>query len=803
MFKMKSVFEDKKTLTKRIVLKQLASCFDPLGFASPILLRGKVFLQHLWNKKVNWDEPLDGEDQHVWQQIKEDITTMSDIEIPRNIALPWCEGMEYRLLCFCDSSAKAYAAVIYLYQSNGQQTKVDLIFSKTRLAPVKKLSIPRLELLAVVIGIRCLAFIREQIHLPITHSHIWSDSQCVLHWIFSEKPLNVFIGNRVKEIRDMSAVSFAYVPTKENPADVASRGSTVSNLCQNQVWWTGPVWLQKGIWDWPTFENQLDASEKEHFEAELRNSKHEPTLVLHSTRSGNETDPEISTTSPFEIKSKYFSSVSRLLRVTAWAIRFVNKLQRKEVTGGGIGAEDIKQAELLWLKYVQEKEYKHVFDAIKEGKQTGIQKQLGLYIDENGILRCKGRLENATLSESARLPILLPNGDWFTHLVIERVHKELLHSGVSQTLAATRMRFWIPKGRSTVKRVVNTCTVCRRYEGGSYKMPPLCSYPKTRVSESKPFSRVGLDYLGPLHIKTENGSSKVWICLFTCLVTRAIHLELVCDMSTDEFLMCFKRFISIRGTPSEIISDNAMQFRTASDILGRVWGQIHKEEEIASYISNKGIKWKFNVELAPWMGGFYERLIALVKRSMKKTIGRRLFTLIQMQTLIKEIESVINTRPLVYVGDDINSSIPLSPAHFLTLNPTLGIPVMDISNDPDYLPVISYAEKLIKIWKRGQELLDMFWKIWRHEYLTSLRERTQTKLRDGRVHSHSSPKVNDVVLIKEDSARGNWRFGKVIQLVQSRDGLVRSVRVMLPSGREIGRPINLLYPMELSGEAEA
>ena len=574
-----------------------------------------------------------------------------------------------------------------------------------------------------------------------------------------------------------------------------------SNLCENESWWKGPKWLKSNPKEWPTFESSLDQRANEECETEVRKSKTEISLTQHT---GQEADQKQSNTilcGPLGIQSKDFSTVTRLLRVTALALRFVQKLRKKHADHGPVKAEEIQQAEVLWLKSVQSSEFKHVLDAIKGGTETSIQKQLGLYLDEKGLLRCKGRLENANLCESARLPILLPKGDWYTHLVISKTHKETLHSGVSQTLAATRMRFWIPHGRATVKRVLNTCSVCRRFEGGPYKMPPLCSYPKARVTDSRPFSRVGLDYMGPLYIKTESCNSKVWICLFTCLVTRAIHLELVCDMTTEEFLLCFKRFISTRGTPSEIISDNAKQFRTASNVLDRVWNQIHTSEDIASYVSDAGIQWKFNVELAPWMGGFYERLIALVKRSMRKTIGRRLLTLIQMQTLIKEIEAVLNSRPLVYVGEDVNSNIPITPAHFLTLNPKLGIPETEITKDPDYLPVVSTAEKVLKIWRKGQELVDMFWKIWQHEYLTSLRERTQTKLKDGRVHSHNSPNVNDVVLIKEETARGNWRFGRIKQLVKSRDGLVRSAKIELASGKEIGRPVNLLYPLELSYES--
>ena len=327
-------------------------------------------------------------------------------------------------------------------------------------------------------------------------------------------------------------------------------------------------------------------------------------------------------------------------------------------------------------------------------------------------------------------------------------------------------------------------------------MPVMAPLPKTRVTSAVPFSRTGLDYLGPLYIKTKEGQRKVWVCLFTCMVTRAIHLELLQDMSAEEFLLGFRRFISNRGTPIEITSDNALQFKTASKVLNLVWKHVIQSEEVQTYASNVGVKWNFIVELAPWMGGFYERLVGLVKRALRKTINRKLLSFIQLQTVLKEVEAVVNSRPLVYVSGDIDSTITLSPKHFLTLNPNTGIPELE-DDYLDYSPYESTAERLLNIWKKGQKLLNMFWKIWRDEYLLSLRERTQSTLKSRRIQSHFSPSVDDVVLIKDDIPRGCWRVGKVLRLVTSRDGCVRSAKVALPSGRVIARPLNLLYPIEV------
>ena len=238
-----STVQPESRLTKRTVLKQIASAFDPFGLFSPVILKGKLFIQTLWNQNMSWDETLSLQDSAKKDEVQEDLQRLPSSTFPRYIGFTQNNKCIYQLLAFCDASKHAYAACVYLYQRCGNMHRVDLVFSKIRLAPTKAISIPRLELLVAVIGTRCLKFVQKEMKLLIDSKHIWLNSQCVLCWIDSKKPLNTFIENRVNEIREQKDIKFHYIHTKENPADLASRGASTVELQGNRLWWKGPDWL--------------------------------------------------------------------------------------------------------------------------------------------------------------------------------------------------------------------------------------------------------------------------------------------------------------------------------------------------------------------------------------------------------------------------------------------------------------------------------------------------------------------------------------------------------------------------------
>ena len=226
-----------------------------------------------------------------------------------------------------------------------------------------------------------------------------------------------------------------------------------------------------------------------------------------------------------------------------------------------------------------------------------------------------------------------------------------------------------------------------------------------------------------------------------------------------------------------------------------MWRSVIINYDIKNYFSNGRIKWNFIPQLSPWAGGFYERLVGIVKRSLRKSIGKVYLDIIQLQTILAEVEAVVNTRPIIYICDDIDLCT-LTPAHFLTLNYRIDFPEMIDIEETDYIPGISSSQTLLETWKKGQRHLSNFWKVWKNEYLAQLRERDQCYHKNNRNKSECDPHIGDVVLIQEGQPRSQWRIGKIIEFLTSSDGEKRTAKVLLPSQKNLVRSIKHLYPIE-------
>ena len=516
--------------TKRSVLKLSAMVFDPMGFLTPWTVEMKILFQELCLDKIDWGSNLPDNLLGTWNSLLKELKCLNNVKIPRCYFRS--RPVQFELHGFCDASNRAYAGVVYirsLYDDVGADVR--LVASKTRVAPLKRQTIPRLELLGALILARLVN------RLDLIEGNVkavyWTDSTTALCWIKNEKPWKQYVQHRVDKIRKLTSRNdWRHCPGKQNPADLPSRGTSAKDLTNNAIWWNGPEFLYQPETEWP-------ANEPTHFgnEEALKEAAKNAENITHSLVStANEpTTPRVDNL----IDITRFSDLTKLLRVTALVVKFVNKLKNpvrsKSSSGSGteiLTAPELTNAEELWIKAVQASSFDEEIEFLRDHRQNKTVpptyvSQFGLFL-ENGVVKCKGRMNNAELLGSARNPILLPSKHDFVQLVIKKVHASVKHCGLRDTLTTIRERFWILKGREAVKRVIKKCVICLRINGMPYKSQATPDLPSERVSEDPPFTHVGLDFAGPLNVINEqaNGSSKVYVCLFTCASTRAVHLEL-------------------------------------------------------------------------------------------------------------------------------------------------------------------------------------------------------------------------------------------------------------------------------------
>ena len=775
--------------TKRSLLKFTAKLFDPLGFLSPYVIQLKILFQRLCIDHKNWDDPLHGEVQRKWREIISELPFLSRVKVPRCYFESGTNASAVQLHGFCDASSNAYAAVIYLrstYESG--HVEVRIVTSKTRVAPTKTQTIPRLELLGALILSRLAATVVDSLPINPTPFY-WTDSTTVLHWICNHKQWKQYVSNRVNEIRShSSASSWRHCPGTCNPADLPSRGVNGESLLSSELWWSGPKFLQLPEEKWPEVTIPPTSSIAE---SELVKNPSESTHTLVANLSSPERNLGAI------IDCSRVGSFLKLLRVTTYVLRFARLVRPPSASNCEVTPSELNTAELYWIQSVQAKAFAPEMSHLMHPSQPRPIRvsQFNLFLSEDRLLKCKGRIGNANVPDEAKNPTLLPSRHPFVDLLIFHVHVQIKHSGISDTLSTLRGRYWILKGRQAVKRVLHSCVVCSRFEGLPYSSVKSPDLPDLRVSEDAPFTNTGIDFAGPLYtFETSSAdceSNKAYVCLFTCASTRAVHLELARDLSVSTFLRLFRRFVSRRGLPTTLISDNAKTFKASSQIIAK----IARSSEVIHFFNNHRITWKFIVERAPWWGGFWERLIRSVKRCLKRSIGQANLSFDELHTVIVEIEAILNARPITYLYDDQDGiSTALSPSHLL-----YGRKVTSMPNDETF-EILSTYQSLTRKAKRHQHLLSQFMNQWRKEYLLNLREHHLLKdKKKGRL----PVEVGDVVVVKSDvSNRAFWRLGMIEELIPGSDGNVRAavVKVGDKSGGKrtvlLRRSIKHLYPLE-------
>jgi len=504
----------------------------------------------------------------------------------------------------------------------------------------------------------------------------------------------------------------------------------------------------------------------------------------------------VSTGLQFIIDLANYSSHSRLLAVTAYISRFISNCRKQPLDrlSGPLTPEELLTAEMKWVKQCQRDVYSTALLDLTSNssskKRATIIRQLNLFLDNDGLIRCKGRIHNAPLSADAKFPLLLPPKHKFTSLLILKVHIQLFHAGTNATLTLIRQRYWIPTGRQRVKSLLHHCTTCRRHTGKPYPIPDPPPLPAIRTRDCQPFTITGIDFTGAMYVRQADSEQKVYICLFTCATTRAIHLEIVTDLSVETFLLAFRRFASRRSLPQVIVSDNASTYTAAADELQQL---IHSDH-LTEMLGRRGVQWKFIPKRAPWYGGWWERLVGLTKIALKKVLGKSRITLTVLETLVVEVEAILNDRPLTHISPDIDDLEPLTLAHLLHGHRIVSLPRETTDKQELDDPTFGNLDDINRRSQLQAFLLNQFKFRWRHEYLTSLREYHRTSGQNTQ-----TIKPGDVVLIHDDTPRITWKLAVIEELLKGNDGLVRAANIRTAQGRT-NRPTARLIPLEVSSE---
>ena len=793
-----SIQERDKPQTRRGILSIVSSIYDPLGFAAPFILLAKATLQDLCRQKLCWDDIIPEDSLRQWREWLVDLPKLQGFSINRCVKpKEFGSVTNTQLHHFSDASQYGYGAVSYLRVTN-QNAEVyrSLLMAKSRLAPIKPLTIPRLELSAAVVATRLDKMIRNEMDIRIDQSIFWTDSTCVLRYIENDKSrFQTFVANRIAAIREVTdPKQWRYVETANNPADDASRGVSAKDLLENKCWLQGPDFLADPEECWP--KRPTGMVENLENDLEVKGS-----MITLATQTKEEHLASI---------DDMFSRVSswpKLKKVVAWMMRYKARLLaavKGRQNGQNLKFNDIQPitveeyrlAEREIIKHVQRQSFPQEVATLStlssvandnkkilkksEVRSTSALHWLDPFLSE-GLLRIGGRLGYAPISDEARHQIILPKRHHVVDLIVRYFHEIYGHSGIEYVLSIIRQRFWIVKGRPTIRRILNTCFSCRKRQAPVQEQK-MAHLPQDRVTPSKPpFTFVGVDYFGPINVRRGRSMVKRYGVLFTCLSIRAVHIEIAHSLDTQSFINALRRFIARKGVPEEVRSDNGTNFVGGNKELRdaiKEWNQ----GRIEDFLLQHSTKWIFNPPAGSHHGGVWERCIRTTRKLMNAISKEQTLDDEGLITLMCEVESIINGRPLTKVSDDPNDWEALTPNHFLLLRAGPMLPPGLFDKHDLYTR---------RRWRQVQYLADVFWRRWVREYLPTLQQRHRWNRRRRNLS------VNDIVLVADESTPRNlWPLGRILEVRKSNhDGLVRSVKLKTRSS-VLERPIDKLVFLE-------
>ena len=788
MFLFNSSLEWDKKFTKRSALSFTNKVFDPLGWLTPMNVRRRLFIQKLWAKEMKWNDSFEFVDNlaEEWLHIVQE--THIAITSSKGRLAAFTSNSELHI--FSDASAEAYGAIVYVRTPGeiGQPAQVQMVSAKAKITKKGNGTIPRWELAGVVIAGHLVSYIRKAWDLPRDMSiNLWCDARVVLNWLSQYDIKETYVHNRVAQVRKLCepaqfTTTLRYVPTHMNPADILTRVNKAENFKKDEIWWNGPSWLLDEE-EWPDY----------HAGYNLYPVSWKRTPILQTAVS-------VGDTSVLKFfKERKFNSG---LKTLAYVLRAFNTERVREgdyrkhspptewYQNLEVGKSELDHAKVIATKLMQGEMFAVELATLVDGREikVGPCKGKSVFLDSKGIMRAHGRLERHLEPDITNDQILAHGYHPFVQSYIRHKHRHFNCSSKQYTLHIVRQELIGPSLTVSINQIVRECFACRVLRARPYSYPKQPPLPRERVTAERPFAVCGVDYSGPYLVRQGRASLKVWIALFTCMVSRAIHLELVADLKADTFIEALQSMSWKKGTPKVILSDNATNFTKAAKILK----EFSLDRGVNGYLANESIEWKFTPAYAPHFGAVYERMIGVLKKELQKLLGLAQSTYHELATQLAEIEGIINNRPLIQVG----AREVISPMNILTGSKINNEQILNVLDTDQILKeAMEIRKDLPQLYHTIAKRKATFWHNFQHQYLESLKFSKDVTKNKGSI----GPEVGDVVIIHSKDPRLQWRKAIVLEKYPSEDGEIRKCRIKTSTGESI-RAVRDLYPLEMNVE---
>ncbi|XP_049869459.1 uncharacterized protein LOC126369201 isoform X2 [Pectinophora gossypiella] len=625
------------------------------------------------------------------------------------------------------------------------------------------------------------------VSLPSIDHSISVQNQIVLAWL-SMEPVKLlsYVANRVIKIKELtSGWPWFYVKTTDNPADCLSRGVEPHALQNNELWWHGPQFLNNNSFSHGNAKHEpLSPHELPEINKKcciIVNCNDACHVVTNNDNAFN-----------MDLLAR-FSDITKLKRVVAYMLRFSDNCKIKNITERRTGALqpcELENALLTIIKMDQQRHYQKEIACLKANKPVSHSlSALSPFLDKNGLLRVGGRLENSQLPFTQKHPLILVKGSHITKLLIWKEHETLLHAGPKLLLASLNNKFWLINAVREIKHVIHKCIKCFKLKAKAASQL-MGSLPAERVTVARPFEKVGIDYAGPFNIKLHRVRKplilKAYVLIFVCFVTKAIHVELASDLTTACFLNCLKRFIARRNKPSQIFCDNAATFKGANSQLQELYKlQSHPthQNSVVKFTADQGITFNFIPAYSPVFGGLWEAGVKSLKYHMKRVIGQTVLTYEELNTVIIQIEGILNARPLTPMSSDPSDLSYLTPSHFLTGAPITAFPEQDLTDIP--------TNKL-HFWEQCTKIKQNFFKQWQKQYLSMLQNRPKWKTSTPNID------VGTLIILRDNNIMPfQWPMARVVKLYPGNDNKVRAFDVKMPNGNVVRTSITKVCPLPI------